>query len=626
MTPITATPQDGPAPGKGYRIEYSGTDSLEVLVPYQTGEVPLLYVWSVPQISVYENRNLDASWLALEATDTVSTPAVFPLLDPGSQAAAFHKGGSPTKFVVRPYDIWQATITKSSGQWEKLGILTELAKNCILSIYDALPASVQPAAKAEIDGRLAPKVHYAYPGMISLYHPFVIGSGVLGSTFRTADPYFMFQTIGGNAASSSTVAHEVGHYMSHILVGDDNMAVLESQANKYHEMGDAHSGRPMLEEYAMFADYFMWGKTGGSNNMEEPINLLNLVKSSTPAQIDWPSREGYATCLLAVLHAGKPKLTVGLSGASEDIPVISASFTDEWGMLADKPMNVNALRGEVALYLNKSGKWDAMPILLERTGWSYHGSGTVVDDQNHGIASARVQMVAKLASGKEYYAPLQSVTTDKDGNFTFDRVFPGATSVRVWVGKDSMDLPISVDANQPTNIALSLGQFKFAALGDLFALTSFAQTASDGVIEAPWDVNLDFFTQMASHPTSDIFYLGYGGLINGGHEAQLSYKYGSADDFETIADQDPGANTTNVKNEWTFTGTASKGSLHGIKIYSGGTVDYPAGWYEVNADVNGQSVQGEVILHARHYVENSDYTYSLHSSGSITYSFAGTRK
>jgi hypothetical protein len=485
---------------------------------------------------------------------------------------------------------------------------------------------VQPAARAEIDGRLAPKVHYAYPGMISLYHPFIVGSGALGSTARTADPYFMFQTTGATAASSSTVAHEVGHYMSHVLLGDDSMATLEAQANKHHEMGDAHSGRPMLEEYAMFADYFMWGKTSGSINMEDPINVLNLLHSSTPAQIDWPSREGYATCLMTVLHAGKSQVTTGLSGAPENIPVIGASFTELWGMLANKPLNVNSLRTGVASYLNGRSKIDALPVLLERTGWSYHGTGKIVDGNAQPLAGAKVQNIAIVSSeNRQYPTGNAQATTDNSGNFTLGRLCPGNSIIRVWVGNDSTDISIAIDADKPTNTAIDLGTLSIGRQSDMYLLDQFKLLSQTGIYEEPYHANviIPILDRMitAKRLTLNLAY-----YRTPGSKSMILFADDSTDLFVGC---DYTSTAADVVNVYDFRGTLTNGTLHSIWVAgSAGFENYATGWMESTLTLSGNTISGTLIFDGKRWVQdpNDPNKLVLKSQGIRTYSIHGTRQ
>ncbi len=362
--------------------------------------------------------------------------------------------------------------------------------------------------------------------------------------------------------------------------------------------------------------------------MEEPINLLNLIKSYTPAQVDWPSREGYATCLLAVLHAGKSKLLVGLSGAAEDIPVIKAPFTSEWAMLADKPMNVNALRAEVALYLNSVGRSDAMPVILERTGWSYHGTGTLLIAPGQPLVGAKVQNVVTVASEqRDYYTGTMQATTDKDGNFTLDRICPGNSVVRVWVGKDSIDLGISVDANSPTSTPVTLGALTVGQQSDTYIMDQFTSIVDSGIFEEPYDLNV-IVPVLNRMPTAKVLKIGLGYYFSAGNRSAYLY----ADDSTDLAiGTDMTSYATDVLNLYQFTGTLTAGSLHAREVTGAvGTEQLAMGWFETNVTLSGNTITGTVSYTGRRYVPDPNDPNSgkvvLQSEGKKMYSLHGTRQ
>ncbi|RJP53337.1 MAG: hypothetical protein C4586_01550, partial [Anaerolineaceae bacterium] len=101
----------------------------------------------------------------------------------------------------------------------------------------------------------------------------------------------------------------------------------------------------------------------------------------SPGLVDYPSQEAYATCLLSRLHVNDATIHDS-QGDDEDIPVVNASFADLFEILyARKPTTTNMLRAEISLYLAALGRDDRLPAILERTGWSYNGYGTVLNDE-----------------------------------------------------------------------------------------------------------------------------------------------------------------------------------------------------------------------------------------------------
>lgn len=465
ITAITSAPQVESEHGNGFKIEYSGIDPVQILVPYEANQVPLVWLWGDPAVSLYDSgvNGSPELWMPLRKVDSVSNPAVF-ILSPTDDLAksAQLNPREATQNTTQAFKIFQVKLDKNDGVFERLGKLAALATEHVQKIVYLLPSTIQGTAVNEINGRLHPKLDgfYELYSDKSYYHPFSYITG-------RADPYFVFvaTTIGGGMlADNHTVAHEAGHYMSHVLLGDDGMRTLEKQAVREHGKGTPHAGRPMLEEYAYFSDYCLnFADTRLSTSIE---NFFDTGKGD-PASNDWPSEEGYATSLLALMHTPNPWLvSLNDTGVSEKIPFINASLTDLWGILAKGPTTVDKLHDEIAAYLNT--RQDLLPPLLERSGWSYHGKGRVVDDQSNGVPSVKVQAVVKVPSegaDAEYYAPLQPVVTNTNGEFTLERMFPATTNnfVRVWLGDDVkkyQDFSISIDSKNPTNKEITLPDFK----------------------------------------------------------------------------------------------------------------------------------------------------------------------
>jgi len=426
---------------------------------------------------IYRSLTGEVYVVTVQVPDRTTITSGVHMMDPSKSSLA--KGKNRVPMAAGTYKVWQDKLDKASAVWTKHTVLKDLTKQHILDIYNLLPASVQTKARTEIDGRLAPRVFTTYIGSVSFYHPFVHGTS--GSdVFRWVDPYFTYSVLYGSIADPSTVAHEVGHYMSHVLLGDNGFYELSQQAIRNHDIGTPHEGRPMLEEYAMFSDYSIYGKVKHGFVMEEPYETLN---GSLPQSVDWPSKEGYATCLLARLHTTKNTIITKLPDETQDIPLVGASLTDLWGILANGPRNVNALRLEIGAYLNTKTMLDKLPAILERTGWTYHGSGKVVNGQKSPVANVKVQAISKVGSEKKEYVGSQTkVITDKDGNFALDHIFPGSNFIRVWASDvDSMDFPLTVDPNSKTNTSFAIGELVFTKAVTFTIIPASLQGSKDSV-------------------------------------------------------------------------------------------------------------------------------------------------
>ncbi|MBF0414107.1 MAG: hypothetical protein HQK70_15560 [Desulfamplus sp.] len=456
VTPINSAPgADSDDSGYGFQMEYTGTDKIQYVMPYDNGEYPALWVWGNPGVNVYESPAPAEMWLPVSIADrTLNNAAVFDITSANLSGSSTPRDKSRNR-PLSPAKLWQKKLDEASW-YNKKDVFAEQITSVMKTIVELLPEPAKTKAKSEIDGRLNA---YIYPtaksGIYdrSQYRPF---DWLTGST----SPTFLF----GAIATQRTVVHETGHYLSHVLGGDTVMRLLEGQAVGEHGVGSFHQGRPMLEEYAYFTEYTILKEIGGDNTLDLTILSLN------PASRDTPSLEGYAVRLLALMTAEDIdkwfSSIYSRSGEDEDVPSINATFGDIWKILAETPITVDELYAKIKKYLSDNGKGDRLAPLLERTGWSYNGYGIVVDAQKNPIQSAIVQSVAKVPSegvGREYFAHLQPVETDKDGKFVLDRLFPCNNFIRIQLPESKegeyIEFPITVDAKKPTNDSINLGDF-----------------------------------------------------------------------------------------------------------------------------------------------------------------------
>lgn len=484
---IVRTAHPGPMEAEGFAVEYTGDEKIELHLPRTAESIPLLWVYGSPDTSPYDGRGAAETWWPVMPEDDEGPDAVFPLVTPGDpefagrslspdQRAFPESGRDPLRPAsgtgvlgtlgpegsargagIHNYRFMRRYIRPSQPEWQTLHNLTLVTQWTIADVLAALPEDLRAFAATETAGRLALRSYVALPAAdVSAYSPFLFYTTYVGPPIRRLYPMLSYVCSGPNIATEATVAHEVGHYLNHVFFGDDpfqefrrNQVVLD------HDIGMVHPNRHLLEEYAQFVDYFKNGNLRGGLDIEEPIELF----VADPALLDYPAQEGYATSLLARLHTTDPTI-VGLSGSAEPIPVIGLPFADLFRILyVDRPTNLNQLRASIAIDLERRGLADRLPAILERTGWSYHGSGRIVDAEGEMLEHAEVQAVSRVTSGTpgEYVAPLDPVRTDLLGKFTIPRLFPGTNTIRVRHAGKVYEFTVSVDPNRPTTDAIDLG-------------------------------------------------------------------------------------------------------------------------------------------------------------------------
>jgi hypothetical protein len=167
-------------------------------------------------------------------------------------------------------------------------------------------------------------------------------------------------------ATAQNIAHEVGHYMSHVLTGDARYLTIEDLApDANHGIGELQAGRTTItEEYAYFSQYFLTGSLGAGY----PTQPRQIFFGLDPADRDFPSIEGFGCVLLVSLTRSSDSILGLTTGKPESLPAVGASMTDMLGILALGHTNINDLRAAVESYLATRGEVAKLPALAERIG------------------------------------------------------------------------------------------------------------------------------------------------------------------------------------------------------------------------------------------------------------------
>ncbi len=440
--------ESGPEPefeGSGFSLEYSGNERILARVPKDGAYCVMLMGYGTSAGS-RDNRNED-DWRALAEIESNSSEAVFELIP---AATANSRGNFASIIAHEGFKYhWITRIPSGSSDAVKLQAIKSQAIEFIGHCLDSLPASIKTAATSEYNGRMAPTFYADDNYYIGFTRRRVIGNSTT-------------PMIGIMAHSGvNTVAHEVGHYMHHVLVGDDKYLQLENSAPDNHGIGDLHYERQtIVEDIAYFGQYFLLGNVNSADATEPAI----MMHGKDPELKDYPSYEGFACCLLARLHATNPKIRdMEFTSQQRDFPVVGASFADLFGIIAKGAVNVDQLREHIREYLKSKGQGDKYPVILERLGWRYIAKATIVNENGDPVKHADVKCVAKVGS-TEYFTRTENGYTDANGETSYIEVFPDSSYLRVEYNSQSHDIPIYIDPDGATNVLVELGTVEIQAI------------------------------------------------------------------------------------------------------------------------------------------------------------------
>ncbi len=479
ITPITTVPEPGPFEGTSYKIEYTNKiDSLQVVIPHQSDELAALWLWNDPGVSTSEARTTTEIWEPLLSIEDNNSQTVFDIQFDENAAASAKKYSRISDDSM--WFVHESKIKRDSPIRNKLAELHSLAETDIGLILNYLPDNVKKEVQAKMDGELKlrdSEQNQTLFTSLSFYSPYYNLRDL--KLWPVVWPHFVWVVDKGllgkdSVATYMTVAHEVGHYMSHVFLGNQDMFTLNKQSVTNHDIGMVHPGRPMLEEYAFFSDYTINSRKVKGAALRRVNELIN--REDSPSTVDWPSKEEYGVTLLAALHepftndfSGYPQLIQDEVLPPLKLPETMLTLNDLWGILAvTKPLTVDDLLSGIRKALVLKGNEDKLWPILESSGWSYHGHGRVVDENNQGVPFAKLQAVVKVPSqgSDEYFLPyVEKIVADKDGNFVLERMFPGdANLIRVWKStakaEEFQDFAFPIDPRTLTSIDQTLGDLK----------------------------------------------------------------------------------------------------------------------------------------------------------------------
>lgn len=445
---------DGPQPPLASKT-FEITSEKNIVVGSEVIPEGRIFLYAYGPFNTLDDSAVRNIWWPLPIQDTVNGEVRFEL--PIEKVSAFSKVGKNGSIHARPRlrSAWNgikqyALVRLSPGMASltKLQSFEREVDSAIKNWIDTLPASLQSAARTASAGRLKPVVSIssenAYQGLWT----------VLGTVF----PRCLISLT--DNASQGNIAHEVGHYMNHVLVGDDRYEELHDLAPPaYHAPAVLFDGRTTItEEYAYFSEFFLYGSIGGSL---DPALTRQFLNNTEPATADLPSIEGFGQILLY----GLTRTTTQMQDPWKltlQRPVIGLSFSDVMMILSHGARNMNELRDDIENFVRAKGgsAWKKVPAIFEGCGWSYHIKAKVVDAKGKAVPGIEVNSIYMVDG--VMYKGLYGGNSGADGSVKVTRVFPDTSILRLYkkgVGgqMDSIDTVIYIDWKNPTQTEIDVG-------------------------------------------------------------------------------------------------------------------------------------------------------------------------
>jgi len=441
------------APGESFWVGYEGPGRIRLEISDDPDVMEILYGYGIDMGSIDDEIGRVERWTCVPVAESLQvSPGIRSVryeLIPQFERGGREKAGTHLGFGA--YHL--AQLTPQSTSVQRFEAAKRQGWNYLGAVIDSLPSAMagyvatQTASGATYEPTFYNSEDHKYKGFL-----------YLSALFPITDPSIYL----GPAASEHTVAHEMGHFINHILAGEQKYLVLEAQAPDEHAPGEEHPNRSsIMEDYAHFCDYFCTG-TVLNVDSNEPYSFFESFTGSrglSPSAVDWPSLEGFGTVMLTSLIRRSSTIRTSAT-RTQDFPVIGANFPEVWRLVAAGAPNINVLRDSVETFLAARGKRALMPVFGERIGWRYHGRGRLVDADGNPIKNASVTAI--YSSGNKIWRTPGSATSGSDGIFTISRLFPGQSRLRVGQGTDSTDVDIEIPWSRPTNNEVDLGDLVVA--------------------------------------------------------------------------------------------------------------------------------------------------------------------
>jgi antitoxin component YwqK of YwqJK toxin-antitoxin module len=362
--------------------------------------------------------------------------------------------------------------------YKKLDIMTlkgqqkfeKLIRAATNGLIKAMPPERQKQIMEDMNGSLMPQVYVGQDVNDPCYVPF--WDLPLGLYKRKI---FMFNP----RHNRDNVAHEVGHFYHHALLGRGYASFALWPRGSGHSLGSKGAENNIVEEPAYLSQYYLTGYISTSAwNPEQGDFLLENRETgykNSPEKDNFLDIEGFGIALMASMIRTKSTMT-DYKGRTVDVPVFAPGidreqiFQEMWKIIAVGMSSIRELRNAL-VSLATTKKWsstDVLSALWQPMGYSYHMRCRFVDKDKKPLSGITAQSFVKV-DGKDYVLPETKTASDGNGDYKLEEVYPWVSSLRVSYLKDGKqeqkDLinVVKIGWYPPTNEEVNLGDIELDA-------------------------------------------------------------------------------------------------------------------------------------------------------------------
>lgn len=445
---ITSSPFVPTEGGSGIKIDYSGDTPIYLVIDTSDGHSAKVFEYGKFMGCYDYDIGNGEIWKEVPKSGINGSEITFILMMPYelSKTAA-----SNTEYGSNNY--WTVRIEQDISELIHEVEIKDSISNFYKRFENTLPISIKSKVKTKRDSKKL-SIVFLDPGIIFKNGPYYSGlwfKSFIGGLLYTPTIHLLKNT------NIGTAAHETGHYLIHLLVGDVIQNTLELQdPGSNHGIGDIIGRNFLLEDLAYFAEFFLKG-SGGNHDLHRPYDLF---RHRSPLTDDFPSYEGFASHLLAQLTRTESKIRDFANDQFQNIPLVNLSYGEVFEIISKGATDVNKLRENIENYLGS--KAPALPIIAHRVGWRYTLKGKLVDSSGDPVSDATVEPLS-IYNGIEYKGSFTggNTSTNYGSFYILEEGFPGKSILRIkLVNGDSTDIPIEIDWDKLTTETIDLGDIK----------------------------------------------------------------------------------------------------------------------------------------------------------------------
>jgi hypothetical protein len=426
LAPILSGPPRPSDGGQGVRITAPNGAHVQLQVTVPDGEVAHCYVFGA-MAGCLDGGTAPrtARWVPIPDGSHVGNVYTFDL--PVDAQTRLGGGGA--------IDSWVDHVNTAQMQ-----AIANKARADISTALALLPEPLRTTATAAYQGDMTPAIEQSSETNGSYYTGF-------GWYFSSrVCPYLAYRI----TANDDVIAHETGHYLTHLLAGSAKFrTIIDLAPDENHAIGILYDGRKTVtEEYAYYQQFL----TQGAVQSSAPISgyWLASLSQKTPAQVDYPSVEGFGCSLMAALTRATADTLRDFEKKPTPTPAGALSKGEVLAVYADGASTIDALATALETRMTAKGQGEAFRVIAERLGWSYQATGRVLSNKltMQGVKVTPCVQVTQNGVTTTYTTP--SVLTDVVGRFVLPRTFFGQGLLRLEYGGNTYTVPYSIDRAKST--------------------------------------------------------------------------------------------------------------------------------------------------------------------------------